>query len=76
MTSQALHSPNFAFLFEHDPMLVQVAAFAERYVFDDANAALFKLRLLGELLARQAAAYSAFEVADRDNFSMGLSQFS
>lgn len=70
MTSQALHSPNFAFLFEHDPMLVRVAAFAERYVFDDANAALFKLRLLGELLARQAAAYSAFEVADRDNFSM------
>lgn len=50
-------------------MLVRTAAFAERYVFDDANAALFKLRLFGENLARQAAAYSAFAVTERDPFS-------
>lgn len=50
-------------------MLVRTAAFAERYVFDDANAALFKLRLFGESLAKQAAAYSALVVTERDNFS-------
>lgn len=52
-------SPNFAFLAVHSPRLVQVAAQAERYVFDDPVTALIKLRLFGELLAGQAAAHVA-----------------
>lgn len=52
-------SPNFGFLSAHGPLLVQVAAGAERYCLSDPVASLTKQRLLAELLARQAAAYAA-----------------
>lgn len=52
-----LNSPNFGFLADHHPLLVCYAALAERYVFDDPNTALIKLRQFGELLAEQVAAY-------------------
>ena len=48
-------SPNFGHLAEAEPLLVELGARAERYVFDDPNTALFKLRQFGEVLAQQAA---------------------
>ena len=49
-------SPNFDFLSNLDPALMHQAALAERYCLDDPNAALVKLRLFGELLAKNIAA--------------------
>ena len=57
MTPQV--SPNFGFLRGHGPLLVQIAAGAERYCLNDPVASLTKQRLLAELLARRAAAYTA-----------------
>jgi type I restriction enzyme, R subunit len=62
-------SPNFAFLARHDPLLVQVGALAERYVFDDPNSSLIKVRQLAEMLAQRVAANVGIEVTPRDNFS-------
>ena len=45
-------SPNFGFLAEHDPLLVHYGSQAERYVFDDPNTALIKLRQFAEVLAK------------------------
>jgi type I restriction enzyme R subunit len=53
---QRATSPNFAFLAAHDPFLESLGAAAERYFADDPTAALFKLRLLGEQLAKRCAA--------------------
>lgn len=51
-----IQSPNFAFLSNLDPPLMHQAALAERYCLDDPSAALAKLRLFGELLAKNIAA--------------------
>ena len=59
---KAFISPNFAFLMKHGEVLVRHVALAERYVFDDPNSALLKLRQLGELLAQHAAAYTGVAV--------------
>src|SRR5919202_6535379 len=56
LLNKAFASPNFAFLMKYDEVLVRHAALAERYVFDDPNSALIKLRQFGELLARHAVA--------------------
>jgi type I restriction enzyme, R subunit len=50
-TNKALISPNFTFLVTYDDVLVRHAALAERYVFDDPNSALIKLRQVAGLLA-------------------------
>jgi len=50
------HSPNFAFLVDLDPPLMHQAALAERYCVDDPSSSLTKLRLFGELLAKNIAA--------------------
>ena len=62
--SPNIQSLNFAFLGSHDELLVNLAASAERYVFDDPNAALSKLRQLGELLAKEAAARAGIHVTE------------
>jgi len=49
-------SPNFDFLERLDPALMHQAALAERYCIDDPSASLTKLRLFGELLAKNIAA--------------------
>lgn len=54
-TLTSIASPNFWFLADHDRLLLKCAAQAERLVFDDPNAALVKLRLFGEMLAKQVA---------------------
>ena len=48
----SIHSPNFAFMEAHDPLLVRLAAQAERYLFDDPNTAIIKARKFIEALAR------------------------
>ena len=49
-------SGNFAFLAAQDDRFARLGALAERYFFDDAPAALIKLRQLGEFLAKDVAA--------------------
>lgn len=63
----AIVSPNFAFLTAYDEVLVRHAALAERYVFDDPNSALIKLRQFSELLAQHAAAYAGIAVEERQS---------
>ena len=65
--NQAFSSPNFAFLVKYDEVLVRHAALAERYVFDDPNSALIKLRQFAELLAQHAAAYTGVAVEAHDS---------
>jgi type I restriction enzyme R subunit len=48
--------PNFQFLKDLDPTLMNQVAMAERYCLDDPSASLGKLRLFGELLAKNIAA--------------------
>ena len=55
-STQALISDNFRFLAEHDPVLVQAAAAAERVSASDPKTTLIKLRQFGEALARNIAA--------------------
>ncbi|MEZ6049288.1 MAG: type I restriction-modification system endonuclease [Planctomycetaceae bacterium] len=69
MASVPLHSPNFSFLEKYNTILVRHAALAERYLFDDSNSALIKLRQFGELLAEHCAAYTAIPVNERENFN-------
>ena len=64
----AIASPNFAFLAKHDALLVRYGAQAERYVFDDPNTALIKLRQFSEVLAKLAAAQVGLYVANEDGF--------
>ncbi|MFH1300167.1 MAG: type I restriction-modification system endonuclease [Planctomycetota bacterium] len=68
MASSTFHSPNFGFLAKHDVVLVKFAALAERYVFDDANSALVKLRQFGELLAEHCAAYAGIALDEQESF--------
>ena len=53
ITSQTV---NFTFLSQHDPVLQKLAALAERFVFEDPNTALIKIRQLAETLAKGVAA--------------------
>lgn len=49
-------SSNFDFLAAQDERFARLGAMAERYFFDDAPAALIKLRQLGEFIAKDVAA--------------------
>lgn len=66
------HSPNFQFLTNHHALLVRYAAHAERYIFDDPNTAIFKLRQFAELLAQQACAYVGIATTLADEFTKVL----
>jgi type I restriction enzyme, R subunit len=65
--NKALASPNFAFLVKYDEVLIRHAALAERYVFDDPNSALIKLRQFAELLAQHAAAYTGVAIEEHES---------
>jgi hypothetical protein len=67
LPNNAFTSPNFTFLTKYDEVLVRHAALAERYVFDDQNSALPKLRQFGELLAQHTAAYTGVAVEEHDS---------
>jgi type I restriction enzyme R subunit len=62
-------SPNFAFLAQHDPLLVKYAAQAEKYIFEDPNTALIKLRQFAEVLAQQASAYAGLFSSPDETFA-------
>ncbi len=49
-----LKSPNFGFLAAHDPLLVKLAAQAERFCFDEPGLCLVRLRQLTEAMAMEA----------------------
>ncbi len=59
-------SLNFSFLHEHDAHLTAYGARAERYVFDDPNTSLLKLRQFAELLARHVAAFHTIDTTGSD----------
>ncbi len=63
-----LNSPNFAFLAKHDSALLRQAALAERYVFEDPNAALIKIRQLAETLAKGVAARVGIPCGSEESF--------
>lgn len=65
-------SPNFQFLAKHHASLVRYAAQAERYLFDDPNTALIKLRQFTELLAHQACAHVGVQTTLADEFTKVL----
>ena len=60
---------NFTFLKRHDPSLLHAAALAEKYVFEDPNTALFKIRQLAELLAKGVAAQVGLPCGREDSFA-------
>lgn len=55
-------SANFRHLAAHDELLVKLASLAERYVEDDPNSALIKLRQFSEALSKRVAAMVGFYV--------------
>jgi type I restriction enzyme, R subunit len=63
---------NFEFLADHDPKLVQLGAFAERYFRDDPPTCLIKVRQLAELVAKLIAAHHALYTKDRETFEERL----
>lgn len=52
---------SFAFLGEHDPVLLQLANTAEQIFASDPNTTLIKLRQLGEAFAQDLATRSGIE---------------
>lgn len=67
MSSGGEHT-NFGFLEKKSPVLYQSAMLAERYFADDPNGSLYKLRLFGETLASQFAAYLNIRLRPGSNF--------
>lgn len=61
-----LQSLNFGCLQDHDECLTVFAARAERYVFDDPNTSLLKLRQFAELLARHIAAFHGIDTSGEE----------
>lgn len=57
---------NFSFLAEHSPRLVTTATLAERYLADDPNTCLIKLRQYAEILAQLLAANVGLYVTRED----------
>lgn len=69
MPAANFQSPNFDFLRAYDPQLLEYAARAERYVLDDPNTALIKLRQFAEDLAEDAAACNGIPMEPREDFT-------
>jgi type I restriction enzyme, R subunit len=69
-------SPNFAFLSKHSELLVKYCSLAEKYVFDDPNSALIKLRQVAEMLAKMAAMHTGILVESGDSFQIILNDLS
>jgi type I restriction enzyme R subunit len=67
---------NFQFLGRHDPRLVAYGAAAERYLHDDPNTAIFKLRQFAELLCKTVAARHALYLGERETFEETLRRLS
>src|SRR5215813_8252160 len=71
MTVASPSPTNFAFLDEHDHLLVQLGMLAEKYFTDDPNTCILKLRQLGEALAQHVASrIGLLEAADESQFDL------
>jgi type I restriction enzyme R subunit len=68
-----LATSNFGFLSQHDPQLVQLGAFAERYFRDDPGTAIFKF---AEILSKAIAAHHALYLGERETFEDTLRRLS
>jgi type I restriction enzyme R subunit len=66
--AQSVASPNFGFLASYGEPLMLCAARAERYVWDDPNTSLMKVRQLAEMIAKQSAARCGLDPSN-DGFS-------
>lgn len=58
---------NFEFLNQYWPVLAQIGAAAESYVYSDANACLYKLGMFGERLIREIFAFEHIKEPAIDN---------
>ncbi|UGA44064.1 type I restriction-modification system endonuclease [Bradyrhizobium quebecense] len=67
---------NFQFLRLHDARLQAYGAAAERYLHDDPNTAIFKLRQFAELLCKIVAARHALYLGERETFEDTLRRLS
>jgi type I restriction enzyme R subunit len=67
---------NFQFLKLHDARLSAFGAAAERYLHDDPNTAIFKLRQFAELLCKTVAARHALYLGERETFEETLRRLS
>ncbi|MBP0116024.1 MULTISPECIES: DUF4145 domain-containing protein [Bradyrhizobium] len=67
---------NFQFLAPHDARLAAYGAAAERYLHDDPNTAIFKLRQFAELLCKSVAARHALYLGERETFEETLRRLS
>ncbi len=67
---------NFSFLGAHDPRLMQLGAFAERYFKDDPGTAIIKLRQFAELLSKTVAAHHALYLDEGQTFEETLRRLS
>lgn len=65
----AAGSANFGYLLAHEPLLVSLGAATESYVHSDANAAMFKARLFGEVLAQHMVARMGVQVTGTTQFA-------
>lgn len=54
-----IKSPNFSFLSAYDPLLLELAAGAERFCFSEPTVALIRVRQLAEMMALQTASATA-----------------
>ena len=63
ITDQGQES-NFAFLSEHDPILIQLATTAENAFYADPNTTLIKLRQFGEALAQDVSLRAGIDFDD------------
>ncbi len=63
---------NFHFLSHHDARLVAFGAAAERYLHEDPNTSIFKLRQFAELLCKTVAARQALYLGERESFEETL----
>jgi len=66
MPSPILFSANFAHLQAHDEQLVRLGTLAEKYLADDPNTSLIKMRQFGELLAKHVATQMRLYETDRE----------
>lgn len=67
LDSTRIASLNFDFLAAHAPHLLRLSTQAERYLHEDPNTCLIKLRQFSELLVQQVAAKVGLYTSNEDN---------
>ena len=68
--SGTMCSPNFEFLKDDNELLYEYAMRAERYVFDDPNTCLFKLRQFSEYMTQQVAIAFGLDIEERKHVDL------